>query len=56
VQGPVNKGTVLVTSTTPGVAEAVDYSLYRPGSILGKSLETIEDNSIQTIEIVVGRF
>lgn len=56
VRGPVEKGTVLVTSTEAGVAEAINYSLYRPGSILGKSLETIEDTSIRTIEIVVGRF
>jgi hypothetical protein len=56
VQGPVNKGTVLVSSSIPGTAEAIDYTYYQPGSILGKSLEQIEDNSIRTIEIVVGRF
>ena len=56
VRGPVNKGTVLVTSDIPGVAEALTNSLYRPGCVLGKSLETIADNSIQTIEVVVGRF
>jgi len=56
VQGPVEKGTVLVTSQNPGIAKAIDYSLYRPGVILGKALEYIQDNSIRTIEIVVGRF
>jgi hypothetical protein len=56
VQGPVAKGTVLVTSTTPGVAQAIDYALYRPGAVIGKSLAEIADTSIQTIEVVVGRF
>ena len=56
VRGPVSKGTVLVTSETPGVAEAIDYNLYRPGAVLGKSLAEIANNSIQTIEVVVGRF
>jgi hypothetical protein len=56
VKGPVTKGTVLVTSATPGVAEAIDYDLYRPGAVLGKSLGEIPDSTIQTIEVVVGRF
>jgi hypothetical protein len=55
VQGPVNKGTVLVTSTTPGVAQAIDNTQFRPGCVLGKALESINTNSIATIEIVVGR-
>lgn len=56
VQGPVNKGTVLVTSSQPGIAEALDAGLFSPGCVIGKSLEMINDNSIKTIEIVVGRF
>jgi len=56
VRGPVTKGTVLVTSDIPGVAEALNSSMFKPGCILGKSLENVLDNSIQTIEIVVGRF
>lgn len=56
VQGPVNKGTVLVTSSQPGVAEALNVDLFEPGCVIGKSLEMITDNSIKTIEIVVGRF
>jgi len=56
VQGPVDKGTVLVTSNIAGVAKALEYNLYNPGAILGKSLEKINDNSIQVIEVVVGRF
>jgi hypothetical protein len=56
VRGPVAKGTVLVTSVTPGVAQAIDHALYRPGAVVGKSLAEIADTSIQTIEVVVGRF
>jgi hypothetical protein len=56
VQGPVDKGTVLVTSNTPGVAQAIDLSRYTPGCVLGKSLESIEDTQVRTIEVVVGRF
>ena len=56
VQGPVNKGTVLVTSNLAGVAEAINYNLFKPGCVIGKSLETIMDNSIKLIEVVVGRF
>jgi hypothetical protein len=56
VRGPVSKGTVLVTSHIPGVAEAINFSMFRPGCVLGKSLENIENNDIKTIEVVVGRF
>jgi hypothetical protein len=56
VRGPVSKGTVLVSSDAPGVAESLNDSMYNPGCVIGKSLDTIEDNSIQTIEIAVGRF
>jgi hypothetical protein len=55
VQGPVKKGDVLVTSNEPGVAQAIDNSKFVPGCIIGKALETISTNSIETIEIVVGR-
>lgn len=55
VKGPVKKGTLLVTSSNPGVAESCQDNLYRPGSIIGKSLEIIVDDSIKLIEIVVGR-
>jgi hypothetical protein len=56
VQGPVNKGDVLVTSTTPGVAQRIDNSKFLPGCVVGKALESINTNNIQTIEVVVGRF
>ena len=56
VQGPVRKGQVLVTSDTPGVAQAIDNSKFLPGCIVGKALEAINTNTIETIEVVVGRF
>ena len=56
VQGPVTKGQVLVTSTTEGVAQAIDNSQFVPGCVVGKALEAINTNTIETIEVVVGRF
>jgi len=56
VQGPVIKGQVLVTSSTPGVAQAIDNSKFLPGCVVGKALEAINTNTTETIEVVVGRF
>jgi hypothetical protein len=56
VQGPVKKGDVLVASATAGVAEKIDKTLYEPGCVIGKSLENHMENTIKTIEVVVGRF
>jgi hypothetical protein len=55
VQGPVSKGTVLVTGDTPGTAMAVKTSKFAPGCVIGKSLENIESNQVKTIEVAVGR-
>jgi hypothetical protein len=54
VKGPVNHGDVLVTSNITGVAQRIDNTKFAPGCVLGKSLGTITDDSITTIEIVVG--
>lgn len=56
VLGPVAKGDLLVTSVTPGVAQRLSTQDYSPGCVIGKSLDVVEDSSIQTIEVVVGRF
>lgn len=56
VQGPVDKGTLLVTSEIPGVATALINSKFVPGCVIGKSLSTIKDNSVQLIEVAVGRY
>lgn len=55
VLGPVNKGTVLVTSNIPGTAQAIDHSVAQLGCVVGKAMQVIEDESVQTIEISVGR-
>lgn len=55
VQGPVLKGQVLVTSNIRGVAQAIDNSKFVPGCVIGKALEAINTNNIETIEVVVGR-
>lgn len=55
VLGPVRKGDRLVSSSIPGVAHAIDESTYRPGCIIGKSLEDWAEATIASIEIAVGR-
>ena len=55
VQGPVTKGTVLVTGDTPGTAVAIKTSKFVPGCVVGKSLENINSNEVVTIEVAVGR-
>ena len=55
VQGPVRKGTVLVTSNIPGVAQAIDNSKFVPGCVIGKALTEINITTIETIEVVVGK-
>jgi len=55
VQGPVTKGTVLVTGDTPGTAMAIKTSKFVPGCVIGKSLENIKSNEVVTIEVAVGR-
>jgi hypothetical protein len=55
VQGPVAKGDRLV-NIDAGVAGRLDPDKYEVGSVIGKSLEEIHDNSRQIIEIAIGRY
>jgi hypothetical protein len=55
VLGPVVKGDRVVTSDVRGVAERLDISKYQPGCIIGKTLGSVPDGEIATIEVVVGR-
>jgi hypothetical protein len=55
VRGPVDKGAVLVTSTIPGVAQAIDNKKFVPGCVIGKALTAINTDTIETIEVVVGK-
>jgi hypothetical protein len=54
VQGPIRKGDLVVSGTEPGTAQQLVS--WQPGCVIGKSLETIEDTAVRTIEVVVGRF
>jgi hypothetical protein len=56
VQGPINKGEVLVTGLKPGTAQRINPARFHPGCVIGKSLENIPDDELKLIEIVVGRF
>ena len=55
VLGPVRKGDLLVTSQHDGVAQRMNDGLYKPGCVLGKAIESIQDPEIKIIEIQVGR-
>jgi hypothetical protein len=55
VRGPVGKGDQLV-NIAPGIAGAIDFAQYRPGCVIGKSLESIADSEVHVIEIAVGRY
>ena len=55
VQGPVSKGDVLVTSSQPGTAQRIGNN-YQPGCVVGKSLEVITGDTMEIIEVAVGRF
>tara|TARA_R110000782_G_scaffold28882_3_gene72254 strand:- start:1232 stop:3601 length:2370 start_codon:yes stop_codon:yes gene_type:complete len=53
VNGIVEKGDRLVASDIPGVAMTLNSSMYQPGCIIGKALES-SAGGITTIEVVVG--
>ena len=55
VVGTIKKGDRLVSSDRPGVATALDMSLYQPGCIIGKALEDYNSQDVGSIEVVVGR-
>jgi hypothetical protein len=53
--GPITKGDCLVSSSTQGVAQALEENKYQPACIIGKSLENYNSDQIGTIEVAVGR-
>ena len=55
VQGPIEKGDRLV-NIAPGIAGRLDPDKYQVGCVIGKSLEVINDESTQLIEIAIGRY
>lgn len=57
VTGPVKKGDVLVNSHFAGVATALKGSAdWKPGCVIGKSLENNSEDGIRSVMISVGRF
>jgi hypothetical protein len=56
VVGTIRKGDRLVSSNTPGVAQALNANLYQPGCIIGKALEEYNSTEPGVIEVAVGRF
>jgi hypothetical protein len=54
VKGPIARGDCVVSSDIMGVGEKLDMYRYTPGCIVGKALAAINDDSIQTIEVVIG--
>jgi hypothetical protein len=56
VIGKINKGDRLVSSNILGVAQALEVTLYQPGVIIGKAIESYDSNEIGTIEVAVGRY
>jgi hypothetical protein len=55
VIGTICKGDRLVSSDTPGVAQALNSNLYEPGCIIGKALEEYDSIQPGIIEVAVGR-
>jgi hypothetical protein len=55
VVGTINKGDRLVSSDITGVATPINEDFYRPGSIIGKALQSYASTEVGTIEIAVGR-
>lgn len=55
VTGLINKGDLLTTSSTKGVATVHNSSDYIPGTIIGKALESYSDIKPGIIEILVGK-
>jgi hypothetical protein len=55
VQGPINKGDRVV-SIGAGKAGKLDRAKYEPGCVIGHALETITDDQVRVIEVVVGKY
>lgn len=57
VVGTVKKGDILVNSNFAGVAMAMSQeSNWKPGCVIGKSLETSSEVGIRNVMVAVGRF
>ena len=55
VVGTIKKGNLIVTSSIPGVATALDSTQYQPGCVIGKALADYDSDQVGVIEVAVGR-
>jgi hypothetical protein len=55
VVGKINKGDLVTSSSIPGVATRLDPDHWKPGCVLGKSIENYDSDLEGTIEVVAGR-
>ena len=55
VIGTIRPGDLLVASELPGVATGLVSSRYAPGCVIGKALQSYDDQREGVIEAVVGR-
>jgi hypothetical protein len=55
VKGPISRGDCVVSSNEPGIGQALDPKKFIPGCVVGKALSEIDDDSVQSIEVVIGR-
>ena len=55
VVGTVNKGDLVTSSNTLGVATRLDPKDWVPGCVIGKSLEAYNSEEPGIIEVLVGR-
>ena len=55
VIGPIERGDLLVTSSTGGHAEAWDPQNFIPGSVVGKALDAKDSDGEGVIEVAVGK-
>ncbi len=51
--GPIKRGDLLVTSSTPGHAMKADEDKIKPGTVIGKSLEDFESGRKGKINVLV---
>ena len=54
IQGPIGRGDCIVTSDQPGIGQKLDPKKWVPGCVVGKTLDIIEDNSVQLVPVVIG--
>ena len=55
VIGKISKGDLITSSSTAGVATRLEPEDWRPGAIIGKSLQNFDSDQEGVIEVVVGR-